>query len=254
MILPDVESLITVFLIFLRVFFFLFMIPFFGTFFLPTVVRIYFSFAIAFSFLLMETVEPVRVDSSFQLVEIALKEALFGFTAGFILRLIFDAITVAGEIIAVHAGLGFLMMFLPQQPQTTVLAGFSVLLGSALFLSLGGAETVYIGILKSLETVPPGYFDLYSLSGEKIISFFYSSFALGVKVALPVLIASLLTNIILAVVNRFIPQINVFMVGLPLQIMVGLIVFALSLPVIGIVLTSHMREYMFSFMRFMVMK
>ncbi len=52
------------------------------------------------------------------------------------------------------------------------------------------------------------------------------------------------TNVILAVVNRFIPQINVFMVGLPLQLMIGLVVLMLALPVIGLVLINYMREYL----------
>ncbi len=59
--------------------------------------------------------------------------------------------------------------------------------------------------------------------------------------------AAVLTNIILAMINRFIPQINVFMVGLPLQLTVGLVIFMLSLPVVGLVLTSYMRGYILSF-------
>ncbi len=250
MILLDTDALISILLIFLRVFAFVFMVPFFGTFFMPNFVRIYFSLAIAFSVFLWGGAEPVAVTSTLQLLGMALQEVLFGFFAGFFLRLLFDAIFVAGEVIAIHTGLGFLMMFLPQQPQTTVLAGFSTLMGSTLFLSLGGAEVVYTGLVRSLESLPPGSFDPYALNGKVFLSLFYESFSFGVKVALPVLIASLLTNIILAVVNRFIPQINVFMVGLPLQIIVGLTVLMLSLPLVGLVLVSHMREYMLDFLRF----
>jgi len=246
----DTDSLLTVLLIFLRVVAFVFMVPLFGTFFMPAFVRIYLSFALALSVFFAGGVEPVEVRSVLELLSMALQEAVFGFMAGFFLRLLFDAIFIAGEIIAIHTGLGFLMMFLPQQPQTTVLAGFSTLLGSTLFLTLGGAEAVYVGLLKSFGSFPLGSFDLYSLNGEVFLSLFYGSFSMGMKVALPVLIASLLTNVILAVVNRFIPQINVFMVGLPLQIMVGLTVLTLALPVLGLVLVSYMREYMLNFIRF----
>ncbi len=246
----DTDSLLTLLLIFLRVSAFVFMVPLFGTFFMPGFVRVYLSFALALSVLFMGGVEPVEVHSALQLLSMALQEVIFGFTAGFFLRLFFDAIFIAGEIIAIHTGLGFLMMFLPQQPQTTVLAGFSTLLGSTLFLTLGGAEAVYVGLLKSFESLPIGSFSVYSLNGELFLKLFYRSFSMGMKVALPVLIASLLTNVILAIINRFIPQINVFMVGLPLQIMVGLTVLMLALPVLGLVLVSYMREYMLNFIRF----
>ncbi len=250
MITLDTNSLLTILLVFLRVFSFVFMVPFFGTFFVPNTVRIYLSLAIAFSIFTFAKVEPVQVVSTAHLIQLALGEVLFGFLAGFFLRLLFDAVFVAGEVIAVNTGLGFLMMFLPQQPQTTVLAGFSTLLASALFLSLGGAEAVYIGLAKSLENVPLGGLNLYSINGEVFLKLFYQSFSMGVKIALPVLISALLTNVILAIINRFIPQINVFMVGLPLQIMVGLVVLVISLPVIGLVLVSYMREYMLNFLRF----
>ncbi|MDQ7038360.1 MAG: flagellar biosynthetic protein FliR [Aquificota bacterium] len=250
MIVLDVHTVLTVSLIALRVFSFVVLVPAFGTFFIPGSVRVFLSLGLAFSLMFLVKVDPVNTTSLPEILAMALQEVLFGFTAGFLLRLLFDAVLVAGEIIAVHTGLGFLTMFLPQQPQATVMAGFSTLLASTLFLTLGGAETVFLGLAESLKRVPPGSFDLYSLDGEVFLKFFYESFSMGVKIALPVLIAALLTNVILAVVNRFIPQINVFMVGLPLQIAVGLVVFALSLPVMGFVLASYMRDHILDFLRF----
>ncbi len=242
--------LIGVFLLYLRVLSFIMLVPVFGTFFVPGFVRIYLAFAIALSIALFVPIKPIETTSALEIFRLALSEVLFGFIAGFLLRLIFDTIFVAGEVTAVHSGLGFLMMFLPQQPQTTVIAGFSALLGSALFLTLGGAESVLLGLAGSIKNFPLGSFDPLSLRGDVFLELFYKSFSMGIKIAVPVLISALLTNIILAVVNRFIPQINVFMVGLPLQIAVGLIVFMLSLPVMGIVLISYMREHILNFVRF----
>lgn len=250
MITIDTDSLFTILLMFMRVFAFVFMVPLFGTFFLPSFVKPYLAFALAISMFAFSDIDPVKVGSALEFVNLALHEVVFGFTAGLFLRLLFDAVFVAGEVIAVNTGLGFLMMFLPQQPQTTVLAGFSTLLASTLFLSIGGAEMVYVGLAKSFEGVPIGGFDLFSINGKEFLGFFYKSFSLGVKLALPVLITAMLINIILAIINRFIPQINVFMVGLPLQVVAGLIMFMLSLPVMGLVLISHMRDYMMAFVRF----
>ncbi len=250
MITVDTNSLLTILLLFFRVFAFMFMVPMFGTFFLPNIIRVYLAFAVAASILMFSDLEPLQISSALEFSKLALQEVVFGFLSGFFLRLLFDTVFVAGEVIAVNTGLGFLMMFLPQQPQTTVLAGFSTLMASTLFLAVGGAEAVYVGLAQSFNSVPIGSFDIYSINGKAFLSLFYESFSLGVKLALPVLIAAMLTNIILAVINRFIPQINVFMVGLPLQVMVGLTVLLLSLPVIGLVLISYMREYMLNFLSF----
>ncbi len=251
MIVLDTDAVLTVLLLFMRVFVFVFLLPIFGTFFVPNTVKVYLALAIAFSLFSFAELEPVKVDSTAHFIQLATSELAFGFLTGFFLRLIFDAVFIAGELIAVSTGLGFLTMFLPQQPQTTVLAGFSTLLSSTLFLSVGGAEAVYVGFVNSLGSVPLGSFNVYSLNGEVFIKLFYESFSTGVKIAFPVILASLITNIILAIINRFIPQINVFMVGLPLQVAVGLVVFALSMPVIGLVLISEMRDYVFEFLEFM---
>ena len=250
MIVLDTNSLLTILLVFLRVLSFVVMVPLFGTFFLPNFIRVYLALAVAVSIVMVADIKPLEINSALQFIAYALHELSFGFLAGFFLRLLFDTFFVAGEVIAVNTGLGFLMMFLPQQPQTTVLAGFSTMFASTLFLALGGAEAVFVGLAKSFESTPVGSFDIYSINGQVFLSLFYKSFSMGVKVALPVLIVAILTNVILAVVNRFIPQINVFMVGLPLQIVVGMTVFVLSMPVIGLVLASYIRDYMLDFIRF----
>ncbi len=247
----DINSLLTILLMYFRVVSFVFLVPFFGTFFVPNFVRLYLAFALTVSIFFFSEIEPLEITSAAEFIYLAIREFLFGFIAGFFLRLLFEAIMIAGEIMAVNAGLGFAMIFLPQQPQVTVLAGFTTLLGSTLFLSLGGAEAVYIGLAKSFESYPLGNFDLYSLNGEVFLDFFYQSFNLGVKLALPVIIVALITNIVLAVINRFIPQINVFMVGLPLQIFVGLVVMMISMPVIGLVIVNHIRKYIMDFVAFM---
>ncbi len=242
----DVQTLITLMLVYVRVISFVFLVPIFGfrSEFIPLNVRFALGFALGMIVFFLSGIEPVSINSSYQLALLALKEFLFGFTAGFLLRLLFDAVFIAGEIMAVNMGLGFLVMFLPQQPQTTVIAGFATMLAATLFLALGGAEVVVVGLINSFGTFPLGGFELYSLNPEEFFKLFYKSFSFGFKLAIPILAVAMFTNVILAVVNRFIPQINVFMVGLPLQLMIGLVVLMLALPVIGLVLINYMREYL----------
>jgi len=244
------EFLLSLLLAHLRIVLFVFFLPFFSAPQIPFAVRLYFSVALTLSLLLYTEIPPLRVNTAEEVLILAFNEFLFGFVSVLILRLIFDAMLIAGEIIAVHTAMGFLQVFLPGQPQMSLFSAFFSLYATLIFLSLGGAEIVILALAESLKELPPGSFNLFSLNPEVYLRFFYESFSLGVKLSLPVLITALLLNLVLAVVNRFIPQMNVFMVGLPLQVMLGLIVLLLSLPIIAYSFSEHLREIIEIFVRF----
>lgn len=244
--------LLTLLLLYFRVVLLFFTVPFFGSPFIPIRIRLLLALSFSFAVLLNNPqVEPIAINTFEEFILKAISELTFGFLASLILRLAFEALVIAGELVAVHSGLGFLQMFLPGQQQISLLAGFFSIYGTVLFLSVGGAEIVLIALSDSLRNLPPGSFNIFSLNPEMYLQFFYESFSLGVKLSMPVLITALLLNVVLAVVNRFIPQMNVFMVGLPLQVVVGLIVLILSLPVITLSISEHFREFLIYFVRFL---
>ncbi len=244
------EFLLSLLLAHLRIVLFVFFLPFFSAPQIPFTVRLYFSVALSLSLLLYADLPPLEVEATEEILLLALNELLFGFVSVLILRLVFEAVVVAGEIVAVHTAMGFLQIFIPGQPQMSLFSAFFSLYGTLLFLSIGGAEIVLLALAESLRSIPPGSFNLFSLNPEVFLRFFYESFSLGVKLSLPVLMTALLLNMVLAVVNRFIPQMNVFMVGLPLQVILGLLVLLLSLPVIGYSLSDHFIESLREFVGF----
>jgi len=249
----DENFLITLLLSYFRVSTFLFMFPFFGSNYIPLNVRLFLTFSIAFAIISFIEIKPMEVKTFTEFILYAINESLFGFITSLILRLILDALLIAGEIIALHTGLGFLQMFIPGQPQMSLFAGFFFLYGTLIFLAIGGAEVVILALAESFINLPIGSFNLFSLDPEVFLNFFYESFNLGVKVSLPVFLgvkvslpvflSALILNLILAVVNRFIPQMNVFMVGLPLQVLVGLTVLLFALPIITITISDHLLDY-----------
>lgn len=243
----DVNTLLTLFLMYLRVVFFLLLVPFFGKEFLPNTFKLFLATAVSFALFLYQGMEPVEFPTTAHYIGAMVREALFGFTAGLMLRLIFDALQVAGEFISVNMGLGLATVFLPQQPQTTVMGVFFTLMGSLLFIAVGGPEVVMLALAKSFEVYPPGAFSIYDLNPDYFLSFFYHSFGLAFKVALPIIVVMLLFNLILALINRFIPQINVFIVGLPFQIFLGLGVLIAIFPLLYILLSSYLREHIIKF-------
>jgi len=243
----DINALLTLFLVYLRVVSFLLLVPLFGKEFMPNTFKVFLATAIGFALFLYSDIKPVEFPTTAHFFLACLKEVLFGFTAGLMLRLIFDAMQMAGELISLNMGLGLATIFNPQQPQSTIFAFFLSLLATMLFLALGGAEITLLSLSKSFQRFPPGSFDIYEINPEVFLSFFYESFLLAFKIALPVIVVMLFFNLVLALVNRFIPQINVFIVGLPIQVFIGFVVLTLSFPVIFLAYSSHVREYIIKF-------
>ncbi|MFN7065539.1 MAG: flagellar biosynthetic protein FliR [Aquificaceae bacterium] len=247
----DINTLLTLFLVYLRIVSFLILVPVFGKEFMPNTFKVFLATAIAFAVLTYSDVEAIEFSNTLQFFLSVLSEFLFGFTAGLMLRLLLDAMQMAGEFISINMGLGLATIFNPQQPQTTIMAFFFSLLATLLFLAIGGAEIVILSLGKSLEGFPPGTFNIYEIRVELFLKLFYESFLMAFKIALPIIIVMLVFNLVLALVNRFIPQINVFIVGLPIQIFIGLLVLMLSLPIMLGAFQSHGREYIIKFIAFL---
>ncbi len=243
----DLNELLNLFLYYLRVVFFLLLVPIFGKEFMPNTFKVFLATAIAFSLFLYVQPPPQSFPTTVHYLLAMLKEALFGFTAGLMLRLLFDALQMAGELISLNMGLGLATVFLPQQPQTTVMAVFYYLLATLLFISVGGPEIVLLSMANSFKRYPPGTFNLYEINPDVFLTFFYESFLLAFKIALPLIVVMIVFNLVLALINRFIPQVNVFIVGLPIQLFIGFIVVMLSLSISLGLFTSHAREYIIKF-------
>ncbi len=247
----DEKALITLLLVYVRIFSFLSLVPFFGKESLPNVIKLYLTTALSLSLFYYTEMGPIQVRSSAEFMLMVLREFLLGFLAGLILRLILDAVASAGEYIGINMGLGLATVFLPQEPQLNIMSVFFMLLGSVFFIAVGGPEMVYLALVRSFESIPIGSFSPYELRPDAFLKLFYESFSLAFRVALPLILTLLLLNIVLAIINRFIPQINVFMVGLPLQVLVGLIVLIVMLSLITLVLSSHVKDYIINMVRFL---
>ncbi len=114
---------------------------------------------------------------------------------------------------------------------------------------MGGPEIVFLSLANSLSKVPLGAFDLYSKNPDVFLKLFYESFNLAFRISLPIVLSMLLLNLTLAIVNRFIPQIYVFIVGLPLQVFLGFALLVVFFPLISYLLSSHLKEYIIKFSR-----
>ena len=162
---------------------------------------------------------------------ILIQQMLIGIAIGFTMRVVFAAIEAAGEIVGLQMGLGFASFFDPQSAgQTLVVARFFNMLAVLVFLAIN-AHLLLIGILvESFQTLPIG---TQSLSGSgffSIASFGSTIFSVGLQLALPIIAILLMTNLSLGILTRSAPQLNIFAIGFPITLGVGLIVLNVTLP------------------------
>jgi flagellar biosynthetic protein FliR len=186
------------------------------------------------------------------LLTLILKEVFIGFSLGIIVNIFIGAFSYAAEIISYLMGLTVLNMFNPAFGQTSVLSGYFLFLFYLLFF-VSGAYQIFIGALfKSFEVIPLSSFNINNGVFEFIIKKSSDIFLLSFQMAFPFILVLLVFNIVLALINRLIPQINVFIVGLPAQIFIGfvILIFASSLIIsVGLNFIDRMTNYYLTLMK-----
>jgi flagellar biosynthetic protein FliR len=157
-------------------------------------------------------------------------ELVIGLSLGYILSMGFQAVEIAGRVVSIQLGLSLASVFSPteEEASTAIDPFFSVLAG-LLFLAMGLHLAVVKVLADSFSVYPVGggwQADL-ALTGARAVAL---SLELGVRVALPVALVLLLVELSVALLARAIPQVNVFILGLPLNMLVGFVVLAMAMP------------------------
>jgi len=165
---------------------------------------------------------------------ILVQQLLIGIAIGFTMRIAFAAVEAAGEIIGLQMGLGFASFFDPQSAgQTLVLARFFNLLAVLVFLSVN-AHLLLIGILvESFQSLPISHQPLAAGGFYNLAAYGSTVFSTGLQLSLPLIAILLMTNLALGILTRSAPQLNIFAIGFPITLGVGLIVLNLTLPYFG---------------------
>jgi len=160
---------------------------------------------------------------------VVVQEVLIGVAMGFCLQMIFDALIIAGQTIAMSMGLGLATMIDPQRGiSVPVISQFFVILGLLIFLSLGGHLATMRLIADSFEILPLGR--PLSVDGMWMVANWGGQlFAVGLRIALPAATALLIANIAFGVMSRAAPTLNLFSVGLPAGLLIGFLLLLLNI-------------------------
>ena len=232
---------------FLRIFGLLLADPFFSSRSIQVKIRV--ALAILLSILvgpLLPALPTVPVVSPEGML-IAIRELIVGLAMGFVMRLIFTSVEMAGHLSGLQMGLGFASFYDPQSATNSlVISQFMSLFMLLAFLSVGGHLVVLRVLIDSMVQLLLGNVRV-SADGFKLLADYGAIiFRTGVLLALPVLAALLITNLAIGVMTRAAPQLNVFAVGFPLTLGVGFAALYFSLPM----LVPHIDQAISNYTRY----
>lgn len=169
-------------------------------------------------------------------------ELLLGIAIGLTASLFLHGAALAGEIVSVQMGLSIAAALAPSTGITGPgLGTLQGIMGLAIYVVLGGHLMLINGMADSLHVIPPGSAMAMTAGFRNVVAVAGSTFVTAVRVAAPLMVAMMLANAVLAMLNRAVPQINTLMVAFPITIGLGFIVFSASLPF----LLSVMNEWVF---------
>lgn len=199
----------------------------------PPRVRLILSLAITLVVMPLLPPFPSVDPFSYEGGVIAVQQVIIGLTIGFILQMVFSAIIFAGQGIALNMGLGFASMVDPQNgEQVPVIAQFYVIAATLIFLGLDGHLLLIKMLLDSFRSLPLGVEGLAKADLWAVITWSSRMVAGGLLLAMPLMISLLLVNIGFGVATRAAPQLNIFSVGFPVTLLLGIVLIWLTLPLV----------------------
>ena len=214
-------------------------VPIFSSRSVPVRIRVLLAFFISWMLIPVIPAPPSVELISAQALLISIHQVLIGVAMGFILQLVFAAFVIAGQSIAMAMGLGFASIIDPQNGmQVPVVSQTFLIMATLVFLSLNGHLVLIEVLANSFQNLPVGMLVPSRDGLWQLVTWGSNMFAGGMLIALPAVAALLLVNLAFGVTTRAAPQLNIFAVGFPVMIMVGLAFLILTLPTI----TTHLSR------------
>lgn len=245
----NINSLPVFLLLFVRVLAFFVMMPLFAYRTVPTPFKIGFSFFLAW--IMFYTVDTSGVSMDAFYIFLLIKEILVGLLIGLIAYIIFSAVQVAGGFIDFQMGFAIANVMDPQTGAQSPLIGQYLNIITLLFLlSVDGHHLLIDGIVNSYQFIPLDTF--IPFENKSVVDFviysFNNMFLIAFQIAVPIVGCLFLVDVALGIIARAVPQMNVFVVGLPLKILVSFLALFAFLG-LYISLSKQLFQTMFQVMR-----
>ncbi len=194
---------------------------------------------VGFAFLVALCAQPILGDqvvvsiASPQALGTLVQQIVVGLSVGFTVRLVMAAVEVAGEVIGLQMGLNFASFFDPtSNAQLSAVARFMVQIATLLFIVINGHLLVLMAVLKSFDAFPVDGNFMQAIAQMRLHEMGSAVFASAFWIALPMIAMLLFVNLVLGIISRVAPQMNIYAVGFPVTLTMGLVGLTATLPLL----------------------
>ena len=210
-----------------------FVVPVISSRYIPIRVRAIASLLMAILIFPWASRQGVSIPDSMGLYALVVgKELVVGLVLGFILYIIFASFQLAAQFFSIQIGLGVAQVLDPITQEETPLMGYLFYAVAILvFLNINGLHMVLLALADSYTLLPVIHIGGQEMNFIEIgVRYFSLMFVIALKIAIPIIAASLLILITLGLLGKVAPQTNVLILGLPIQLGVGMIMILLLIP------------------------
>ena len=238
--LPQVQAAV---LVFIRISAILFSAPLFGSRNVPLQLKAGLAMILTIIIFPVAGFKEVYFNSVISLVPAMVGEILIGVIIGFTARLLFAAVQLGGQLVGFQMGFAIVNVLDPQtSAQVSIIAQLQNILTLLIFLAVNAHYWFILALASSFELIPPLGFCFNGSLMEAIVGLSCDMFLIAAKLAAPVIAVLFFTSVALGLVARTVPQMNIFIVGFPLKIAIGLFGVGFSLPLFSYMLKNLFQK------------
>lgn len=222
-----------------------------GDSFVPARIRLHFAVALSLAlFPLTVGYIPDPLPGTFGIFSLILMEFIIGIFFGGIARIFMMALDTAGMVISISSGLSNAQLFNPAlSTQGSLVGAFLSVTGIVVLFAMNLHHLLFAGIIESYEFFPVGALPDVGSMAEMIARAVTAAFAIGIKIAAPFLVISILIYTGMGILSRLMPQVQVFLLALPLQILIALVVMSMFLSSAYLFWGTQFEEAMVFFLK-----
>ncbi len=219
---------------------------------LPNTLKV--ALSVSLSLMIYNLIPDVEITQSFLLFFIwAIKETLFGLSMGYVTNLVFTTMEIAGQLVDFQVGFSMASVFdASMGMQASYYGKIYYWMSISVFFLLNMHHIIIETVIKSFDYIPLTVVNMGLFKVEGLVVLFAEVFELALNLAAPIIIVVLITDVVLGVISRTVPQINVLMLGMPLKAMVGFVItmftFSWLMNAISNII-GLMPEHLYKFMK-----
>ena len=216
--------------------------PVLGAMFVPNRVRLLITFVLSFAMLPvigeLPAVAPFSIAGFFAIAQ----ELAIGVTIGFMLKIATESAVLAGQIVSSGTGLSFAMVVDPQMGGIPLLGRFYLIIATLLMLAADAHLQLIQIVAGSFSLMPIGGGGLTIGEARQVTDFAGIMFVGALKLAMPSVAAMLIVNVAFGVISRAAPTLNLFAVGFPITLLMGLLVMVMDIGAHGPIWSAQLAE------------